>query len=812
MAVIAALAERELAQKDAPRALHLVSDIDRETAALQWLSNIDKRWLLIIDNADGTDQDLTAFLDKAFRGNRGNILITTRNPSYRFHGNVGQRFFDFGGDSSLTSDEATQLLLRVAEVPQDEPKKSLAGKIAEFLGYLALAIVHAGSAIREGPISMEGYINYYNRKWKVLRKNVNELQMERTVYTTWELSHRCLERKGTLASEDAIELLHIFAFFHRENIPRSLLDLSVSNKKVEDEQSEEIARSQLQTDTRTLRLPSPSSIPADLWRTLCAAIHVYRGPPALPRLIQDGRESSSDDDNDFDVRVSDALRELTSLSLVSFNKHNNTYSMHPIVHTWARERPSMSLRDQFHWANVAGMVVSAAILLPIPSVRTTYQKDDYLISLLPHVEQVQEFRMDFGEKMDRSKATSWQAWLVRPFGTIFQVKDANEMLMLVKFSLVFVTSGHWREAEPLLIKVREFLHSTLGPRHEKSRIVTAFLSEVYIGLERALTAAGLQQEILEICQEQLGDDHPDTLRARDKLGTIWWRLGQYTKARRHQEIAVDGLKNHPDVGPEHEDTFTAMDNLGRTIVKFWEPHHLERGFQLHHEAVEGLGRILGHDHDKTLKSKQSLSRLAILLPVQQRGAFDPLQTISEVVDTLKANLGKEHPYALEGIANLSIVKVEAGQLHEAEKLVRDGLEVATRTLGSEHDGTLFGRSILGGILLQQGRYAEAETTLVQVTESQKSPRSEVRRGDFHPDRIGCLIHLSRVLYHQMKIDESIKVCDETITGLDIISEAPHPLRHGMVRAREQMTQLLGKPEHFNTLSVEFPWIYTHGGF
>lgn len=805
MASIAFQAEWDQSRKDSPRALHLLSDIDRETAALQWLSSLNKRWLLIIDNADSTESYLTNFLDKVFRGDRGNILVTTRNRQYRRHGNVGRKCFDFGGDSQLTLEEATQLLLRTSDVPQNRANKALAHKIVETLGYLALAIVQAGSAIREGPLAMGSYIGYYMAKWHRLRKDqaaVKPDSME-TVYTTWEVSYQSLEDKETSSSKDAIDLLCMFAFFHRENIPRSLLDRSISNKKVEAEQEQQGLVTRQHTEERNAQTHGSSWSASQLLRLLTAAVQVYRGPPALPGLIRDARDSDNDE---FDYRLDDALKELTSLSLITFNRNNKTYSMHPIVHTWARERPRLKLADQCLWANVAGMVISASILLPLPPVKTTTEEDEYLVSLLPHIEQVQAFQRVLEEKMDKQARPLWRKVRVK---VVPRAKDANEMRMLVKFSIVFAKSGRWRDAESLLVKVKEFLHSTVGPKDEKFRTITAFLSDVYYRMGRAPKAVELQQEVLQSCEEHLGTDHPDTFRARDRLGCTKWLQGRFTEARQHQEIAVEGFKNLPDIGTNYEYKFEAMDNLGRTIAKFWETHHFEQAYELHHEAVHGLSKVLGPNHDKTLTAKESLGRAALILRERRKHTFNPLELITEVVETRKGKFGKEHPLTLLATANLVVAKMEAGHLDEAEQMVREGLEVAIRVLGADNYGTILGRDLLGCVLILQGRYVEAEEILIHVVESQK--RMEIRRGDYHPDRLGSLIQLAKAVFHQGRVEDSIRICEEAIKGLDIISKAPHPLRAGMIRARDQMVPLLKSPQHKAHAQVEFPWILFPGG-
>lgn len=60
-----------------------------ENAGKAWLSNQQKPWLLIIDNADDPDIDATRYFPG---GERGTILLTTRNPSHKGTAQLVQDF------------------------------------------------------------------------------------------------------------------------------------------------------------------------------------------------------------------------------------------------------------------------------------------------------------------------------------------------------------------------------------------------------------------------------------------------------------------------------------------------------------------------------------------------------------------------------------------------------------------------------------------------------------------------------------------------------------------------------------------------
>lgn len=112
-----------------------------ESASKFWLSQLEEPWLLIIDNADNPDLGLTEFCPE---GDRGHILITTRNPDFRSYGTAGN--IELKG---LKKQEALHLLLGRADVPRpwDAFTEAAGTEIAWNLGYLALALIQAGTSI-----------------------------------------------------------------------------------------------------------------------------------------------------------------------------------------------------------------------------------------------------------------------------------------------------------------------------------------------------------------------------------------------------------------------------------------------------------------------------------------------------------------------------------------------------------------------------------------------------------------------------------------------------------------------------------------
>ena len=60
------------------------------------------------------------------------------------------------------------------------------------------------------------------------------------IYSSFEINFRGLQSKGTTEAQDAIELLQMFSFFHRENIRLDFLTKIATNSTIElEEQKKE---------------------------------------------------------------------------------------------------------------------------------------------------------------------------------------------------------------------------------------------------------------------------------------------------------------------------------------------------------------------------------------------------------------------------------------------------------------------------------------------------------------------------------------------------------------------------------------------
>jgi len=106
------------------------------------------------------------------------------------------------------------------------------------------------------------------------------------------------------------------------------------------------------------------------------------------------------------------------------------------------------------------------------------------------------------------------------------------------------------------------------------------------------------------------------------------------------------------------------------------------------------------------------SRNSLAVAYRAAGRIDDAIKIHEA--TLKqreAKLGPDHPHTLIRRNNLVAAYQDAGHAAEAEPLLRDGLERARKQFGPADPRTAGAMASFGSNLIQQRKWAEAETIL-----------------------------------------------------------------------------------------------------
>lgn len=699
---------------------------DTEGAGKYWLSQLEEPWLLIIDNADNPDLDLAGYFPQ---GDKGHILITTRNPDFRSHGTAGS--VELKG---LKKQEALQLLLGRADVPRpwDASTEAAGNEIALNLGYLALALIQAGTSIFRKICDLTDYLNFHNHYRSQRRAKHHSMaapEDDDVVYSAFDFSLIYLQAKSTLVSQDAIELLNIVGFYHFEHIRVDIFTRAVENKY------------------RALATSTNKSISS---RLLGAIVTRLQPPPILPQFLRQGLETL------HPYRVRRALHELYSLSLISYDGKDASFSLHPLVHAWARDR--LDQREKALWAQIALNTLTESILLPpddAGEIHGKFRKD-----LLPHLDACLE-ACPIRINSRRGRLERLQLSYARFFQQTLLLIIRDQVLSAAKCGYVYAERGRFEDGTVYLLMVKDALIETLGYENEKTMAAMLGLAGTYWGLGRLEEAITLQKHVVDARSRVFGIEHHKTLLAMDQLGRSYWLHGQYHEALDLQKFTTDRMR--AVLGSDHNDTLTALDNLGVTLGSW---HRFQESMEIHQQVLRSRDKQFEATDLETLTTMNNLAMALLDL----KSLDEAREIMLKVYEERKLKLGKEHPWTLWARCNLAKINTELGLLQEAEDMLVDGIAAARRSLSENHLGVLMGCGELARVYSRQGRFDEAEKLTLDTIR-----RLEVSRGREHPDSVYAMWKLAELYERQDKIEKAVEACKVALEKATLRLTRQHPM-------------------------------------
>ena len=214
-----------------------------------------------------------------------------------------------------------------------------------------------------------------------------------------------------------------------------------------------------------------------------------------------------------------------------------------------------------------------------------------------------------------------------------------------------------REALDLVEQLRE----TVGQDHSKTlfsypRTADALAHALQYATELGDPQAALSlSDAVDLLDETLGPDHPDTLTARDNLAHAYEFAGRLGEAIRLFERTLADRERV--LGPDHPDTLTSRNNLA---FAYRSAGRLDEAIDLFERNLEDRERVLGPDHPDTLTSRNNLA-----------GAYRSAGRLDQAIDLFEQTLTE----------TLRVL----GPDHPNTRIFRDNLVDAYRAVGRSED-------------------------------------------------------------------------------------------------------------------------------
>ncbi len=325
--------------------------------------------------------------------------------------------------------------------------------------------------------------------------------------------------------------------------------------------------------------------------------------------------------------------------------------------------------------------------------------------------------------------------------------------------------------------------ATYGRDHPQTLNVKSSLGDAYLKVNKTNQAFKLIEEALADSKKRYGDDHPDTLAIMAKLA------GAYLTTR-WPDRAVDLFQTVVDrrtkrLGADHPDTLSSQHNLA---VCHWMMGNLDKSVPLFEDLLKRRQKIFGRDHARTQmavanlgvnykdtgRPKEALPLLEEAYRTSRTDASlrwvaphlfemyaevdrrpEALELLPEVLESARKALPKNSPPLASGLAQISLNLMKVKAFKEVEPLLRECLTLREKYQPEEWT-TFNTHSLLGGSLLGQKKYAEAEPLLLKGYEGMKEREKAIPKVPQTATRIPEALDRLIALYAALEKPEEVK--------------------------------------------------------
>ncbi|KAI4136790.1 MAG: hypothetical protein LQ341_005446, partial [Variospora aurantia] len=538
-----------------PGMMQQAPDMNAEAdAVLRWLGlGKNSRWLMIFDNVDrdvqndedGQAYDVTSFLPAA---DHGSILITTRLPSL---GEIGKSI----EVTRLGNDQALELLSNRSGL---DPSLSDMNKLVQRLGNLPLALVQAGTYMRETKTGCSKYLDLYQKSWTDLVAETPRLRdyENGSIQTTWMISYNRIRHSNPTAAK----LLQLWAYLDRQDVWYELF------------------------------LPGSAACRECEW---------------LQKLTQS------------EIGFKSVIRSLLAYSLIEAQQHTESYSIHPVVHDWCAETISDGNDDL---KTIALTIVGEAVpddteaaywvsqqrLIPHVDRCIRQIGDSDLQSRLGDVKACSIFHELGVLYDDQGKSAEAEKMYQQALDGKEKALGPNDPSLfgtLNNLGNIYTSQGKSAEAEKMYQRALDGFKKWDPNNLFTLEIVNNF-GTLYKDQGKHTEAEEMYQRALDGQEKAWGPNHPNTLNTVHNLGTLYYKQGNFTEAEEMYQRALDGKEKALD--PNHPSKFDTIYNLG---ALYYVQGKLTEAEKMLQRALDGSMRVFGPNHPLTLQTINNLRLL-----------------------------------------------------------------------------------------------------------------------------------------------------------------------------------------------------------
>ena len=650
-----------------------------------WLANERHPWLLIIDNADNPQVDYAALFPS---GNKGNIILTTRNPECRTHETVGCEDLDH-----LDLQDAQSLLFKAAGMSTSlyEDSQKAAEKVIRALGFHTLAIIQAGAYIRLRFCSLEDYpVHFRQQEERLLKYHPKQARSAYgSVFATFEISATHLQSSQDECAADALSLLQILGFIHFQEIPeltfvRAQKEAVAIHEHIKREGP--ICEIDQLSELQTARLP--------------------------PFMML---ENDTDTEDSW-WRWREALSLLESYSFIKIagSSEDLSFSMHPLIHKWTRIRHDLASRKE-GW-RTAGSIISLAMrgtnydmfhekLRSHVTAYLDYLNSEYLADMTETEICQTHFRICwlFSNLHDYPKLRHLLGVLEK-FEAWAGARGYSGLPMQLLAAICLIEEGQPHEAILLLQRY-------VDTEHVQDPQTQILLARAYYESEQYQKALILLEHVVRIEETSKQRNDVSVLESRYLLALAHLGSAHFEKAVTLFQHVVENAEN--TWAPVHPHRLAAEQNLGLAYI---ETHQYEKAAKILRHVLDIRHRVLDVTDPYLLSTQHELARAYLGMG---NGHYErAVELLEQVVEIEKRKLAFDDPNLLVSQYNLALAYhgLGSGHYEKAAGLLEQVVTIGKRILEPDDSLLLNSQSVLAEIYIDMGngRHERAADLLERV--------------------------------------------------------------------------------------------------
>ncbi|MET4673619.1 tetratricopeptide repeat protein [Streptomyces sp. PvR018] len=345
---------------------------------------------------------------------------------------------------------------------------------------------------------------------------------------------------------------------------------------------------------------------------------------------------------------------------------------------------------------------------------------------------------------------------------------------LYRVSISLTDAGLYQQAVEYDERAARHSSDILGENHPDTLSARNNLAVSYSSAGRVQEALALRERVLADHERILGEDHPDTLTARSNLAVSYGVVGRVQEALELGERVL--LDRERVLGKDHSGTLSARTNLANS---YSSAGRVQEALALRERVLADHERILGKGHPDTLSARNNLAN-----SYGDAGRVQEALELGErvLLDREKV-LGKDHPDTLSARSNLANSYSVTGRVQEALELGERVVVDHERVLGEHHPGTLSARNNLAVFYSKAGRVQEA----LALRERVLVDHERVLGGD-HPDTLSARNNLANSYGDAGRVQEALALRERVLVDRERVLGEDHPAtrlaRSSLARARE----------------------------